>query len=1296
MKHIFTSLFILFFSSISFGQCVLNCSADSIPASCSGMCDGAIVYSFTNSGTPAAPYVAVFENSSGVSVGSNTFFGESGNYTLDGLCDGIYTVSIQSIIDPLCFFEITITVTEPPAIIISSIDVVPETTGMSNGEIQINAGGGVTPYQYSINNGASFQASNLFTGLDAGIYYSVVMDANGCSVSQVVSVGLIASAGCEVIATVSPQATSCAGYCDGQIVYEYENLQMGFPGVPYDITLEDSDGNLIDSQTLLTETQTILFDNLCEGIYTISLQGTTCSFIIQSAVLSPQPMTLYVNGDDPSFGESNGTAEIIVIGGVPGYQYSLDGIIFQASPDFSGLAEGPYQADVQDANGCLTQIDFTLTDITPCTLILSSTAGSSPSCFGSCDGSINFTYDDANAHDPYSIELLQNGVHVQTQIYSVSNASGIFTDVCAGNYTVQLTDGLGCVTDFPVTLTQPSSLILTGVITTNSDAGADNGTAAISATGGQTTYTYSLNGTTYFASSVFTDLAPGLYTAYVKDANGCVDTFSFVINENSSCDFNISITADTVSCAGNCDGIFAYAFDGTSSDTPFSIVLESGGIVIQTSMSVATNVNDSFTGLCPGIYLLTVGNSSGCEQLAVAVIHEPEIITVYASTETASTGNNDGEINAFASGGTPPFEYSIDNQTNWQSSSVFSGIGADNYTVWVKDANGCFGFCTVEVEDTSSCSFIMEYAVEGTTCVNYCDGSVSCIFLDFDENEPFVIELYQGTTLVDTSGVFINFSGQHEFSGLCPGAYTLAVINTYGCTEEQNVYVHGPDLMQVTNVNVVDATVGGSDGSAEIEVLGGTAPYQFSINDGTDWQYENVFTDLPQGFYVTMILDANGCLFLHCFVINEQPGCNIETTFILTTPISCYDSCDAIIQYSYFEAINTPPYTVELITNTGVIETTTYATNNLTDIWDSLCQGIFSISVTNGNGCMSYMPTPTLTITLPPDMLLNGIITDASSGGTNGAIELYSSGGYGQHLYSLDPINYQPLPYFENFAPGSYIAFAIDENGCKDTLNFDIIENPNCNIVVSTLADAMLSCPGDCSGNLSFDYDDANSNGPYSIILSDDNGSVLGSAVGTNSDGTGLFSNLCAGTYNVTVTDASGCQSSQSVETIAQPPYLQIDIDEIKPSDGYYNGSFTVNPSGGTPPYQYSNNQISWTSTNTWINLAVGFYVVYVMDANGCIHLICHYLSDANGLAVVEISEDISVYPNPTQGMVFVNSTNVQSVRAYDLNGRLIELPEIIAYNGVALDFSAAASGMYILEITTRSGEVLRTEVIKN
>lgn len=256
-----------------------------------------------------------------------------------------------------------------------------------------------------------------------------------------------------------------------------------------------------------------------------------------------------------------------------------------------------------------------------------------------------------------------------------------------------------------------------------------------------------------------------------------------------------------------------------------------------------------------------------------------------------------------------------------------------------------------------------------------------------------------------------------------------------------------------------------------------------------------------------MIEDDNDCVFLNTFSINEFPGCTINTTFILTQGITCYDSCDAIISYGFSEAVNTPPYTLDLIFNTVILTSATISSNSFSGIWDSLCIGNYSISVTNGNGCKAVIPS--MFIEKPADLTLDLMVTDALPGQLNGTVDLLSSGGTGQHTYSLNSIDYQSQTDFEDLIPGNYLAYVMDENFCQDTASFTISENTDCDISLTYLADDLMTCPGDCSGAISFEYTDAGlNNAPYSVKLMDQSGSILQTAIGTANIETGIFMNL--------------------------------------------------------------------------------------------------------------------------------------------------------------------------------------------
>jgi hypothetical protein len=121
-----------------------------------------------------------------------------------------------------------------------------------------------------------------------------------------------------------------------------------------------------------------------------------------------------------------------------------------------------------------------------------------------------------------------------TQISTVPNvATTSFTNVASATYTVTVKDANGCLKTFNTTISEPTAVVANAVSTPSTGT---NGTITASATGGLTPYTYSINGTNYFSGSLFSNLAPGTYTIYAKDNNGCISTYSVVVESTIGLD----------------------------------------------------------------------------------------------------------------------------------------------------------------------------------------------------------------------------------------------------------------------------------------------------------------------------------------------------------------------------------------------------------------------------------------------------------------------------------------------------------------------------------------------------------------------------------------------------------------------------------------------------------------------------------------------------------------------------------------------------------------------------------------
>ncbi|HIL66835.1 MAG TPA: hypothetical protein EYG43_02980, partial [Flavobacteriales bacterium] len=227
------------------------------------------------------------------------------------------------------------------------------------------------------------------------------------------------------------------------------------------------------------------------------------------------------------FGANNGSISATASGGAPPFQYSLGGALSQTSGTFTGLTAGTYSVDVTDANGCMIFQTVVITE--PPALNITATV-TNVSCFGMCDGSASVSV--AGGTPPYS--------------YSWSNGQTTPTiiNLCAGTYACTVFDANNCISQSTVIVMEPAPLSIS-VDSTDETSALNDGSATAIVMGGTSPYTYawSNGGTT----NPQVNLAPGLYTVIVTDANGCTISDATSVNAYSSTGvINIKNTSKTL------------------------------------------------------------------------------------------------------------------------------------------------------------------------------------------------------------------------------------------------------------------------------------------------------------------------------------------------------------------------------------------------------------------------------------------------------------------------------------------------------------------------------------------------------------------------------------------------------------------------------------------------------------------------------------------------------------------------------------------------------------------------------
>lgn len=444
--------------SVGYSGSLLGVTNSSINISCFGGSNGSATAT-VNGGS--APYTYLWLPSGGNAA------------TATGLAAGTYTCTITDNIG--CVATTSVTIVAPSAINVSTMQQNVACFGGSNGDAMVMVSGGTGPYTYSWSpsGGSGAMAMNL----SAGIYSCIVTDANGCTITQSFTI----TQPLVLAANITTVQNLCAGQCNASVV---ANPSGGT--APYSYT------NL---------------SNLCGGTYTFLITDSRgCSTSPSVSIVDPSVLIATSTSVGPSCGNAcDGIATAIVTGGTPAYSY-LWNPTSSTQASINGLCSGTYFCTVIDSNGCTDSISVVLLNPTPIVVTLAQNI--SPACFGDCTGAA--TVMATGGSGPLTWLWTPTGCITQTCV-----------GLCAGSYSVAVTDSIGCSVTTNVIITEPDALTANSTHTDETLAIANDGTATVIPSGGTAPYTYSW-APTGGTNATATGLDAGTYTCTITDINGCI------------------------------------------------------------------------------------------------------------------------------------------------------------------------------------------------------------------------------------------------------------------------------------------------------------------------------------------------------------------------------------------------------------------------------------------------------------------------------------------------------------------------------------------------------------------------------------------------------------------------------------------------------------------------------------------------------------------------------------------------------------------------------------------------------
>jgi gliding motility-associated-like protein len=1046
---------------------------------------------------------------------------------LTNQCAGNYTFTITDA-NGCNSSPTVVTLTQPPALSVAVNITNASCSNSCNAVLSATASGGVPGYTLTWSNAFT---GNPNVGLCPGNYSLTVTDARSCTLATTASV--TAPTVLALTQTVTPP--SCAGGCNGSAT----------------VTATGGVGNYtfqFSPAPIVTNTTGIL-SNRCAGNFVAAVtDGNGCSSSTNFSILDPVALSAAITGTRNSCTSCTGASTVTASNGVPPYTFawtnSVNVSVGTASA-VSSLCPGNYTATVTDSQSCTATASVNIAQIVISSAI---SGGTGIQCFGACTASA--VANAVGGQSPYSFSW--NTPTAQT--------TATATNLCAGNYTVTITDSNSpaCVSTATVSITQPPDMVITSSQTNLACFNHTTGAISLTVTGGTGAKTFSWSPGGMTTSSV-TGLGQGVYTVLVTDANGCTKPpMTFTISAPFPGITAVVNPTNPTNCGTPNNGVICISPSGGN------------GTFTYTWVPVVAGNTPCASSLLPNTYSIIVG-SAGCTNTFFTILSTPNgpSLTVINSQSISCFGGTNGAL-SFSATGVGPFSFTwtpaVGSSSTATTASI-SGVPAGTYVLASTDAgNNCVTTVSFVIPQPSSIT--VNATVTNVHCNGpNCDGSITVA--PSGGTPAYTFNWAHGPTSA-------------AVTTLCQGGYTVNVLDQNNCPAQRSFSITVPPAITIASTVTNIRCFAACNGSIVTNATGGTGPLTYS------WLPVGAFTgsstatviNLCPNIYTLVVTDGNSCTATAIFTITEPPQL---TATLNVQQLTCANVCDG----------------AATLTAGGGVPTYSFAWTSSTVTASSiasLCSGNYTGTVIDGNGCMVAQG-----FTLASPAVLALTVTPSNPkcfAVCNGSFATTVTGNQGAVNYSWTPAGFGPNP--TTLCDGNYTLTITDAAGCQQVAVSSLVDPP---LMLANITATPPTCNGICDGIAVSSPSNAVGAVSYTWVPSGPN-SATNTAVCGNS------------LYTVTMEDANNCVAS-STFIVTAPPSLSINASLGPATCGNNNGSITAAPIGGTPNYTFmwsSPNATPITTTGSVVtNLAAGIYTVQLIDANLCFNTITIPLSNSNG-----------------------------------------------------------------------------------